>query len=118
MVAAHRALLLRSLRYDKAETFDVGQDLRDVVAWLEHTKVCLIHFVLALFSHAKHAKFSKHHCLRRFGCTQWTPAARYRTLRALHGRQPSARHAPSQHVLRELACVASLVQPQLLFCST
>ena len=41
MVAAHRALLLRSLRHDNAEAFEVGRDLRDVVAWLEHTKACL-----------------------------------------------------------------------------
>ena len=39
MVAAHRALMLRSLRYDKSETFETGRDLPDVVAWLEHTKV-------------------------------------------------------------------------------
>ena len=51
MVAAHRALLLRSLRYDKTETFEVGRDLRDVVAWLEHTKVCAtgVHLAVALF---------------------------------------------------------------------
>ena len=39
MVTAHRALMLRSLRYDKSETFETGRDLRDLVAWLEHTKV-------------------------------------------------------------------------------
>lgn len=39
MVAAHRALLLRSLRYGKSETFEIGRDLPDFVAWLEHTKV-------------------------------------------------------------------------------
>ena len=64
MVAAHRALLLRSLRYEKAEAFEVGRDLRDVVAWLEHTKVCLIHLCLspALFYCVANKTFGTPYC--------------------------------------------------------